>query len=127
MCFLRVGAAIGAAAVSGTLAEAAAAVAGAAAGSTSVKQEGTDVQDDMVAGSASSTRAWALGLIGLGAAISGLLLLWMLVSVLGGQLRAGGFVLGLVLIAVLGLPLLGGGYYLLRRSASEAVENRRFR
>jgi hypothetical protein len=71
-------------------------------------------------------RAWGLGLIALGGAVGLLLLLWLLVTAASGELRAGGFVLGLVLVAVLALPLLGGGYYLLQRSATEAQAAARF-
>lgn len=68
----------------------------------------------------SPTRAWGLGLMGLGAAVGGLLLLWTLVTAVSGDLRGGGFVLWLIVIAVVALPLFGGGYYLLRQSAVEA-------
>jgi len=77
-------------------------------------------------GTMDTGRAWGWGLIALGGTIGLLLLLWLLVTAASGELRAGGFVLGLVLVAVLALPLLGGGYYLLQRSATEAQEAARF-
>jgi hypothetical protein len=73
-----------------------------------------------------TTRAWGLGLVALGAVLGGLLVLWTLTQLLGGQLRPGGFVLFLVLLAVIVVPLVGGGYYLMRHSAAEAVETSRF-
>jgi hypothetical protein len=52
--------------------------------------------------------------------------LWLLVTAASGDLRGGGFVLGLVLVAVLALPLLGVGYYLWQRSGVEERASSRF-
>ncbi|HLH21564.1 MAG TPA: DUF4178 domain-containing protein [Chloroflexota bacterium] len=71
-------------------------------------------------------RAWALGLMGLGIVIGGLLVLWTITNAATGQLRAGGVVFALILVAVLALPPLAAGYYLLRRSAVEEREGGRF-
>lgn len=71
-------------------------------------------------------RALGLGLIALGAVLSGLVLLWLIVNAVGGQLQAGGFVLGLMILAVLGLPPVGVGLYVLRRSERERAETERF-
>jgi hypothetical protein len=71
-------------------------------------------------GTAMSTgRAWGYGLMGLGATIGALFVIWLIVNAAGGSLRGGGFVMGLILVAVIALPMLGGGYYLLRRSETE--------
>src|SRR5581483_301133 len=64
-------------------------------------------------------RALAYGLIALGAGLALLVLLWLLVNAAGGQLRAGGLVLGLLILFVLGGPPLGAGLYLLSRSGQE--------
>ena len=77
-------------------------------------------------GRMNTSGAWGLGLMALGGIVGALLVLWLLVSAIGGNLRGGGAVLGLVLIAVLAGPLLGGGYFLWRRSAVEAGEDTRF-
>ena len=71
-------------------------------------------------------RAMGLGLIGLGAVLGGLVLLWLVVTAASGELRGGGFVLGLMIAAVLGLPPIGFGYYLLQRSKQEELETREF-
>jgi hypothetical protein len=73
-----------------------------------------------------SNRALGLGMIGLGAVLGGLVLLWLLVTLASGDLQSGGFVLGLLLAAVLGLPPIGLGYYLLQRGRQEAVEEQAF-
>ncbi|MBA2448548.1 MAG: DUF4178 domain-containing protein [Chloroflexi bacterium] len=62
-----------------------------------------------------------LGLIGLGAVLGGLAVLWLIVTAASGDLRGGGFVLGLMLAAILGLPPIFAGYVVLRRSREEAV------
>jgi Domain of unknown function (DUF4178) len=71
-------------------------------------------------------RAWALGLMGLGVVVGGLLVLWTVANAATGELRAGGVVFALILIAVLALPPFGAGYYLLRRSAVEERDTGRF-
>lgn len=71
-------------------------------------------------------RAWGLGLMGLGAVLGGLLLLWLLTQLASGRLNAGGAVLWLVLVAILALPPLAVGYYLWQRAAGEAREAARF-
>src|SRR5581483_2435756 len=77
-------------------------------------------------GALGTVRAWGLGLMGLGGVIGGLLVLWLLVTAASGDLRGGGFVLGLVLVAVLALPLVGAGYYLLQRGGAEEQASSRF-
>ena len=77
-------------------------------------------------GAVGPNRAWALGLMGLGAVVGGLLILWTLATAASGELRAGGMVFALILVAVLALPPLGVGYYLLRRSAVEERDTGRF-
>src|SRR5438270_7758760 len=67
----------------------------------------------------SAGRAWGYGLMGLGATVGALFVVWFIVNAAGGNLRAGGVVLWLVLVAVTALPLLAGGYYLLRQSEAE--------
>lgn len=69
----------------------------------------------------SSNRALGLGLVGLGGVLGGVMLLWLLVTVVGGQTSPEGAVLGLLLAAVLGLPLVGGGLYVLSRGKQEAA------
>jgi hypothetical protein len=54
--------------------------------------------------------------------LGGIMLLWLLVSVVGGQLSPGGAVLGLLLAALLGLPLSAAGVFMLSRSGREAAE-----
>lgn len=71
-------------------------------------------------------RAVAFGLVALGAVLGGVMLLWLLVMLVGGQLAPGGAVLGLLLAAVLGLPLIGAGLYVLSRGKQEAVEEADF-
>ncbi len=71
-------------------------------------------------------RALAYGLIALGAGLAVLVLLWLVVNAAGGQLRAGGFVLGLLLLFVLGGPPLGAGLYLLSRGKQEEQEQQMF-
>jgi hypothetical protein len=73
-----------------------------------------------------SNRALGLGLVGLGAVLGGLALLWLLVTLVSGDLRSGGFVLGLLLAAVLGLPPIGLGYYLLQRGRQETLDEQAF-
>src|SRR5215207_8733594 len=77
-------------------------------------------------GRMNTSGAWGLGLMALGGIVGALLVLWLLVSAIGGNLRGGGAVLGLVLIVVLAGPLLGGGYFLWRRSAVEERHELRF-
>lgn len=77
-------------------------------------------------GTMGSSRAWAWGLIGLGAVLGGLLILWTGANAATGELRAGGAVFALILAAVLALPPLGAGYYLLQRSAVEERDTGRF-
>src|SRR6476659_4660873 len=72
-------------------------------------------------------RALGYGLIALGAVLGGVMLLWLVVTFLGGQTRAGGAVLGLLLAAVLALPLIGGGLYVLSRGQQEAAAAAEFR
>src|SRR5919197_627906 len=67
-------------------------------------------------------RPLGFGLIALGAVLGGVMLIWLLVTLLGRQTSPGGAVLGLLLAAVLGLPLIGGGLYVLSRGQQEAVE-----
>jgi hypothetical protein len=67
-------------------------------------------------------RALGLGLMGLGAVLGGLVVLWLLATAASGDLRAGGFVLGLILAAVLGLPPIGVGYYMLQREKQQGIE-----
>src|SRR5262249_51549026 len=74
----------------------------------------------------SPTRAWGLGLMALGGALGALLVLWLLVTAVGGDLRGGGFVLGLVLVVVGALALMGAGYFLVRRGAAEAQSDATF-
>src|SRR4051812_33347837 len=84
-------------------------------------------RDPRAAGGAGGPhRARALRLLGVGAVVGGLLLLWTLATAASGDLRAGGIVFALVLVAVLALPPLGVGYYLLRRSAVEERDTGRF-
>ena len=64
-----------------------------------------------------STRPLGLGLLGGGAAILVLLLLWLFVS--GAQ--GGGIVLGLILAVILAGPLLGAGGYILSRQSVETA------
>jgi hypothetical protein len=71
-------------------------------------------------------RAIGLGLIGLGVVLGGLVVLWLITTAASGELRGGGFVLGLMLAAVLGLPPAAAGYYVLQRSKQEEVETREF-
>ena len=68
----------------------------------------------------SGNRALGLGLVAAGGVLGGIFLLWLLVSLAGGQPGPGGAVLGLLLAAVLGLPLAGGGLYVLSRGQQEA-------
>jgi hypothetical protein len=77
-------------------------------------------------GALGPSRAWAWGLIGIGAVVGGLLVLWTVATAASGELRAGGAVFALILAAVLALPPLGVGYYLLRRSAVEERDTGRF-
>lgn len=70
----------------------------------------------------SQGRALGQGLIILGAVVAALVILWLLVTFRAGQLRSGGFVLGLIILSVLALPPIGVGYYLFRRSAQEQVD-----
>ena len=72
-------------------------------------------------------RPLGFGLIALGAVLGGVMLIWLLVTLLGGQTSPGGAVLGLLLAAVLGLPLIGGGLYVLSRGQQEAAEAAEFR
>ena len=69
-------------------------------------------------------RAAAVGLIALGAVLGGLVVLWLVTTAATGDLRAGGFVLGLILAAILGLPPIGVGYYMLQRGKVEEAETR---
>lgn len=62
-----------------------------------------------------------LGLVGLGAVLGGLVVLWLIVTAASGDLGGGGFVLGLMLAAILGLPPIFAGYVVLRRSREEEV------
>jgi hypothetical protein len=73
-----------------------------------------------------SGRGVGIGLIVLGAVLGGLVVLWLVVNAAGGQLQAGGFVLGLILMAVLALPPIGAGLVIMRRAAAEQVEQERF-
>jgi len=77
-------------------------------------------------GAVGPNRAWALGLMGLGVVLGGLLVLWTAATAASGELRAGGVVFALILVAVLALPPLGVGYYLLRRSVVEERDTGRF-
>ncbi|MBI3973193.1 MAG: DUF4178 domain-containing protein [Chloroflexi bacterium] len=77
-------------------------------------------------GSQSPGRTLGFGLILAGGIIGALVVLWLLANAAGGQLRAGGLVLGLAVGAVLALPLLIAGAYLLRRSELEAQETSEF-
>jgi hypothetical protein len=79
------------------------------------------------AGLMSQNRALGLGLIGLGVVLGGVMLLWLLVTLLAGETSPGGAVLGLLLAAVLGLPLIGGGLYVLSRGKLEEAETADFR
>jgi hypothetical protein len=74
----------------------------------------------------SQGRALPFGLIGLGAALAVLVLLWLGVNAAGGQLRSGGFVLGLFLLVLLGGPPLAVGLYLLSRSKGEEQAQQTF-
>lgn len=69
----------------------------------------------------STSRALGFGLIALGSVLGGIMVLWLVVTVLGGQTTPGGAVLGLLLAAVLGLPPIGAGLYVLARSGQEAA------
>ena len=71
-------------------------------------------------------RALGLALIGAGAVLGGIMLLWVLVMLGDGRLTPGGGVFGLFLVAVLGLPLIGGGLYVLSRGKREAAEAAEF-
>lgn len=67
-------------------------------------------------------RAVGFGLIILGVVLGALVFLWLFVNAIGGQLEAGGLVLGLIILAVLALPPVGAGVYLLGRARQEEVE-----
>jgi hypothetical protein len=71
-------------------------------------------------------RAVGLGLIGLGVVLGGLVVLWLITTAAAGELRGGGFVLGLMLAAILGLPPAAAGYYVLQRNRQEELETREF-
>lgn len=63
-----------------------------------------------------------MGLMILGVVVGVLIVLWFLVYVVGGQLSAGGLLLGLIPVALLSLSLIGAGWYLRGRGAVEQVE-----
>src|SRR5688572_22351688 len=73
-----------------------------------------------------SSRGLGLGLIVLGAVLGALVVLWLVVNAAGGQLQAGGFVLGLIVMAVLALPPIGAGLVMVRRATAEQAEHERF-
>jgi hypothetical protein len=73
-----------------------------------------------------SGRSLGIGLIVLGAILGALVVVWLVVNAAGGQLQAGGFVLGLIVMAVLALPPIGAGLVIMRRAAAEQAEHERF-
>lgn len=78
--------------------------------------------NELVAETKTSGGALGLGLMALGGIVGALILLWLAVSAAGGQLNAGGAVLGLILLALLALPPIVAGWFLRQRGRQEALD-----
>ncbi|HEX2184305.1 MAG TPA: DUF4178 domain-containing protein [Chloroflexota bacterium] len=70
--------------------------------------------------------ALGTGLMIVGVVVGALVLLWLTISLVGGQLTASGFSFSLILLAILALPLVGAGWYLRRQGVVEQVEAETF-
>lgn len=70
--------------------------------------------------------ALGTGLMVMGGVVGVLILLWLAVNLVGGQLRAGGFVFGLMLLALLVVPLVGTGWHLRGRATIDSGEAQMF-
>ncbi|CAA9275330.1 MAG: hypothetical protein AVDCRST_MAG77-3488 [uncultured Chloroflexi bacterium] len=70
--------------------------------------------------------ALGTGLLILGIVLAALIGLWLVVNAVGGDLRAGGFMLGLIFLAVFSLPLIGAGWFLRQRGRVEVAETETF-
>lgn len=69
-----------------------------------------------------SGKITGLIMIGIAAAVEVLALLWLAVNGAGGQLQAGGLILGIGCAQVLALPLAGIGLFLLMKGRQESAE-----